>query len=159
MNLTSITRMTMILAGAAGLALAAQGTQPELQVEKPAPAAAAKPGDADVKQFLDAMSAIGTIFTGTAAAPSGNAAVEGGQPAEPVAKVETEAEGSGEGSPAVKQRSARNTMILITGGAAAGAAIGSATGKGTKGAIVGAAIGAAAGLIYDRATYKNPGAI
>ncbi len=58
-----------------------------------------------------------------------------------------------------KPRSAKNSAVLVTSGAAAGAALGGAMGKGSKGAIVGATVGGVIGLIYDRMTYKNPGTI
>ncbi len=60
---------------------------------------------------------------------------------------------------ATQARSTKNSVILVTGGAAAGAAIGAALGKDSKAAMIGAAVGGVAGLIYDRMTYKLPGKI
>jgi hypothetical protein len=152
-------RFALALVAAAGLSVAAEQSQPQIQVEKPAPAAPAPSatGDDDVKEFLGAISAIGSIFAGAAENDgSANSVVQGETPAATAESNKTE---SGEPVATEKRRSAKNSMILVTGGAAAGAAIGRAAGKGTRGMIVGAAIGAAAGLIYDRATFKNPGKI
>ena len=111
------------------------------------------PAAGDAKPLIDAMGAIGSIIAGAGgavAAPDSQAVVEkDGQAAAPATA-----------EPGInKPRSAKNSVILVTGGAAAGAAIGAALGKDSKAAMIGAALGGAAGLIYDRMTYKNPGKI
>ena len=57
-------------------------------------------------------------------------------------------------------RPLKNTIAIVTAGAAAGASLGAATRKGTQAVVIGAIAGAAAGLIYDRMTAekKNPAA-
>lgn len=130
---------------------------------EPATPAAVEPAEeqSEAKSLIDAMAAIGSIIAGaekteestTAAAPATGSAVS---------KPETTiADAAKNEQPAVvkKPRSAKNSVALITGGAAAGAALGAAMGKGGKGAMYGAALGGVAGLIYDRMTYKNPGKI
>jgi len=91
----------------------------------------------DAKPVLEAMEAIGSTI-----ASAGER--EETQPSAAAAK---------------QARSAKNSVILVTGGAAAGAAIGAALGKDSKAAMIGAAVGGVAGLIYDRLTYKLPGKI
>lgn len=54
-----------------------------------------------------------------------------------------------------KQRPLKSSAILIAGGAGIGASVGKMTGK-KNAVIIGAIAGGVAGLIYDRATYKNP---
>ena len=112
------------------------------------------PAAGDAKPLIDAMGAIGSIIAGAGgavAAPDSQAVVE---------KDGQEAAAPGASEPGInKPRSAKNSVILVTGGAAAGAAIGAALGKDSKAAMIGAALGGAAGLIYDRMTYKNPGKI
>ena len=95
----------------------------------------------EAKQMVDAMAAIGSAITGVGS------------------KAEAAAETTETATAEKKARSSKNSVILITGGAAAGAAIGAALGKDSKAAMIGAAVGGVAGLIYDRMTYKNPGKI
>jgi hypothetical protein len=54
-----------------------------------------------------------------------------------------------------KPRSPRNTMVLISAGAASGAAIGAAVTKDGRGPMYGAIAGGAAGLIYDLITRRE----
>ncbi len=49
----------------------------------------------------------------------------------------------------------RNTMVLVSAGAASGAAIGAAVTKDGRGPMYGAIAGGAAGLIYDLITRKD----
>ena len=118
--------------------------------EKPPVANGAAQGGDDAKPMVDAIAAIGSVIAGA------------GQGAR--AELPAVAEGATPGAeeaPAASRapRSAKNSVVLVTGGAAAGAAIGAALGKNSKSAMIGAAVGGVAGLIYDRLTYKSPGAI
>ncbi len=108
----------------------------------------------EAKPLVDAMAAIGSIIAGAGTTPAANSAV-----AEKAESAAPAAETSGEPTAAKNPRSMKNSVILVTSGAAAGAAIGAAMGKGSKGAMIGAAVGGAVGLVYDRMTYKNPGKI
>ena len=113
----------------------------------------------EAKPLVDAMAAIGSIIAGAGTTPAANSAVvekDGTAKAESAAPA---AETSGEPAAAKNPRSMKNSVILVTGGAAAGAAVGAAMGKGSKAAMIGAAVGGAVGLVYDRMTYKNPGKI
>lgn len=56
---------------------------------------------------------------------------------------------------AKKSRSAKESIAIVTAGAAAGASIGAATKKGTQAIVVGAIAGGIAGLIYDRMTANK----
>ena len=117
------------------------------------------PAADEAKPLIDAIGAIGSIIAGAGTTPaSANAAVvekDGTAAAAAAPTVETKGEPSAAKSP----RSMKNSVILVTSGAAAGAAIGGAMGKGSKAAMIGAAVGGAVGLVYDRMTYKNPGKI
>ena len=118
----------------------------------------ATPASGGANPMIDAMGAIGAIIAGADKMADEAAAAA---PVQAVAESEESAgkPASGEPVAAKKTRSAKNSVILITSGAAAGAALGTTLGKGSKAAMIGAALGGAAGLIYDRMTYKNPGKI
>lgn len=118
----------------------------------------ATPAGGGANAMIDAMGAIGAIIAG-ADKMADDAAVAA--PVQAVAESEESAGKPANGEPvaAKRTRSAKNSVILITSGAAAGAALGTTLGKGSKAAMIGAALGGAAGLIYDRMTYKNPGKI
>lgn len=115
----------------------------------------------EAKPLVDAMAAIGSIIASAGTTPAANSAVvekDGAATAES-ATAPAAAETSGEPTAAKNPRSMKNSVILVTSGAAAGAAIGAAMGKGSKAAMIGAAVGGTVGLVYDRMTYKNPGKI
>jgi len=115
---------------------------------------AAVPAESDgTKGVIEAIGSIGSVIAG--------AGEKTGEPMkEATATASTTDQKQAPGEPEIKKpRSAKNSVILITGGAAAGAALGAALGKDPKYAMIGAAMGGVAGLIYDRATHKNPGKI
>ena len=146
-------RCAVAVAAAAGLM---QGAQTPAPLAAPAPQTAPAPAaDGDVQTFLSAMNALTNTLAGVPVAGVPAAAQQA--PASLELKAAPTAAEPAPPAAAAKQRPLKNTMILITSGAAAGAAIGAAAGKGAKGAMIGAAAGGAAGLIYDRLTYKNPG--
>ncbi len=125
-----------------------------LAAETPAPA----PDLREAQPIVDAFGLIGALIAG-ADKPAAAKPESSGLLAEPNKSAAAVDEKSA-GEPAVRApRSAKNSVILITSGAAAGAAAGAALAKGSKGAAIGAALGGVAGLIYDRMTYKNPGKI
>lgn len=106
----------------------------------------------EAKPLIDAIGAIGSIIAGA------EAATTAAEPA-PTAAANPASETSGEPTAAKGPRAMKNSVILVTSGAAAGAAIGGAMGQGSRAAMIGAAVGGAVGLVYDRMTYKNPGKI
>ena len=120
----------------------------------------ATPDNGEANPMIEAMGAIGAIIAG-ADKTAGEAAASIPASAQAVAESEESAGKTANGEPVAtkKTRSAKNSVILITSGAAAGAALGTTLGRGSKAAMIGAALGGAAGLIYDRMTYKNPGKI
>ncbi|MCC6393145.1 MAG: hypothetical protein IT167_21270 [Bryobacterales bacterium] len=54
------------------------------------------------------------------------------------------------------KRILKNSVIIITGGAASGAALGAAVSRNPRGALIGAMAGGLAGFLYDRATFREP---
>lgn len=152
---------TVTLAGSLMLAVAMVSAAPvpgaDVPVEPATPAskAAAAPPAGDVQSFFQSVSGLFEGIEQTAKNVDSTAA-----PA-PAAKAEEAKPASQDTAQAeqARQRSWKNSMIIITGGAASGAAIGAAVSKDKKGAIVGAVAGGVAGLIYDRVTYKKPGKI
>ncbi len=123
-----------------------------MAAQEKAVAGEATPPSDDAKPMIDAMAAIGAIIAG--AEKTADQSAVAAAPGETTAADKTS-----EPAVAKKTRSAKNSVILITSGAAAGAALGTTLGKGSKAAMIGAALGGAAGLIYDRMTYRNPGRI
>ncbi len=95
----------------------------------------------EAKPLVDAMAAIGSIIAGAGTTPAANSAVAGkdGAATAESATAPAATETSGEPTAAKNPRSMKNSVILVTSGAAAGAAIGAAMGKGSKGAMIGAA--------------------
>ncbi len=75
--------------------------------------------------------------------------------AEPAGQAVAETGDATAQAKSAKHRSLKNSAILIAGGAGLGASVGKMTGK-KNAAVIGAIAGGVAGLIYDRATYKNP---
>ena len=115
----------------------------------------------DPKPMIDAMAAIGAIIAGADKTAAAEESAVGANVVEEESTAAKPAVTAAEGEPApvAKRRSAKNSVILVTAGAAAGAALGQTLGKDPKAAMIGAALGGAVGLIYDRMTYKNPGKI
>jgi len=143
-----LARLTLISCAAAAT-LAAQEALPATPAGNNE-AGAASMGEA--KPLIDALAAIGGIIAGADKPDSGQTkALTQGETAGGKAQPDGDTAAA-----ANRRRSTKNSVILITGGAAAGAAMGQAVGRNAKSAIIGAAIGGAAGLIYDRLTYKNP---
>lgn len=154
-----IARMTLI-AAAAMASLLAQESQPAAPAEQPA----AGPQAVDeTKPLIDAMAAIGGLIAGADKPEAAGVetlpdAKSATTTEEPVGEAAAASKSAPNGEPKVakKPRSAKNSVILITSGAAAGAALGQAMGRNSKSAMIGAALGGAVGLIYDRMTYKDP---
>lgn len=156
----------IVAMGLVGAALLS--AQPATVEEKPAasePATATNAAKEDeTKGVIEAMAAIGSIIAGadkteetTAAAPAEPGSQSVTKPTETTVGQQQQKGAAPDQAAAKKPRDVKQSIALITGGAAAGAAVGAAMGKGSKGAMVGAALGGVAGLIYDRMTYRNPG--
>ena len=102
--------------------------------------------DADVQSVVETIQSLSGLLssldaTANALADSdGEPAVKGGKSLPQEGKVDKQG------------RPLKNTIAIITAGAAAGASIGAATKKGTQAIVIGAIAGAAAGLIYERMT-------
>ena len=133
------TKRTMILAAA----LAAGGI-----FAADVPPATAPAGNPDVKAVVETIQSLSGLLQNLDAAAGSLA--------------EGQDEGASVKTGQVDQpgRPLKNTIAIITAGAAAGASLGAATRKGTQAVVIGAIAGAAAGLIYDRMTAekKNPAA-
>ncbi|MBL8227659.1 MAG: hypothetical protein JNL98_04255 [Bryobacterales bacterium] len=151
----------------AGLLASAEPVQSAPAAPIPANGAASAAGD--VQSFFQAVSG---LFQGIEQTAKNLDATDNAAAAKPeLAKSGDAKPGDAKSAPAEaktsddqkaeanRNRSWKNSMILISGGAASGAAIGAAVTKDKKGAIVGAVAGGVAGLIYDRVTHKNPGKI
>jgi hypothetical protein len=148
--------MALAVAGLliAGVMLNAAPAQTAAEAAAPTQSQAGS-APAEVASFFQAVSG---LFQGIEQSAKN---VDATVPATPAVKPDNTKPARAEATQAdpSKQRSWKNSMILISGGAASGAAIGAAVTKDRKGAIVGAVAGGVAGLIYDRITYKNPGKI
>jgi len=108
-----------------------------------APRATASPAapEADVKAVVETIQSLSGVLDNLDAAAHSLAEGENKD------NKETKVDQSG--------RPLKNTIAIITAGAAAGASIGAATKKGTQAIVIGAIAGAAAGLIYDRMTAEK----
>lgn len=133
-------------------ALAILAMSATMSAAQPASTPAAAP-PSEVQPLLGALAVIGGIIANADKTEAAECAALAEK-----AEGATATPGS-DPAAAPKPRSTRNSVTLVTSGAAAGAALGAAMGKGSKAAMIGAAVGGAVGLIYDRMTYKNPGKI
>jgi len=109
-------------------------------------APAAETQQADVKAVMDTIQSLSGLLDGLEA--TANAAA-------PDDSKASAAAGANANATATAKRPVKNTIAIITAGAAAGASIGAATKKGTQAIVIGAVAGAAAGLIYDRMTANK----
>jgi hypothetical protein len=145
-----------LIAMIALLSLAAFGTAsaqapdapppPPLQAEDappPPPPPPPPPQTAQVRRFIETMNALA----------NGVACVQG-----TVKQIENVAAPQHGPDPVRvdRPRSPRNTMVLVSVGAASGAAIGAAITKDGRGPMYGAVAGGIAGLIYDLVSNKQP---
>lgn len=110
------------------------------------PAALPNNVDADVKNVVETIQSLSGMLSSLDTAA--NALAEGDA-------VKTAPDGKQDGKVDKQGRPLKNTIAIITAGAAAGASIGAATKKGTQAIVIGAIAGAAAGLIYDRMTAEK----
>jgi hypothetical protein len=115
-----------------------------------APPAVSPTSDTDIKAVVETIQSLSGLLQGLDSTASGLA--------EDDAKNAPAQDGSKDGKVDKQGRPLKQTIAIITAGAAAGASIGAATKKGTQAIVIGAIAGAAAGLIYDRmsAEKKQP---
>jgi len=117
----------------------ASGQTPEAPPPPPPPPSAQT---LQVQRFIDTMNAL-----------ANGAACLQGTVKQVESAVTTQSAAPG---PHVEKRSPRQTMVLVSAGAASGAAIGAAITKDGRGPMYGAIAGGAAGLIFDLISRKEP---
>jgi hypothetical protein len=115
---------------------------PPPQAEEAPPPPPPPPQTAQVRRFIETMNALA----------NGVACVQG-----TVKQIENVASPQQGPDPVRvdRPRSPRNTMVLVSAGAASGAAIGAAITKDGRGPMYGAVAGGIAGLIYDLVSNKQ----
>jgi hypothetical protein len=112
---------------------------------KPASTPATPAAEADIKAVVETIESFSGLLDNLGAAAANG-----------VANGVANGIASGEKQAVDKDgRPLKNSIAIITAGAAAGASIGAATKKGTQAIVIGAIAGAAAGLIYDRMTAEK----
>lgn len=140
-------KLTVVMAGLVVLAVGALDARAAANAEKDAV-------PAEVKEFTSVVNGLVAGFEAITKAADGEV-TEKEAAAVPAEKDADKGAAPQEEAGAKKQRPLKNSAILIAGGAGLGASIGKMTGK-KNAEIIGAIAGGVAGLIYDRATYKNP---
>jgi hypothetical protein len=125
-----------IAATAAAIAACAQAPSPP--AEPPAPRASTAQLPPETQEFFDAANLVTTMVT------------------EWSGKIHAAQDATRRPAAQKPPRVLKNSVIIITGGAASGAALGAALSRNTKGALIGAMAGGLAGFLYDRVTFREP---